>query len=341
MIDVLATLCLLEAPEVCAARTVPVGAATCAAAQAAAADRLEGWRLGHEVSEVRCGAMDVPPLDFEEVRPGLFVHVGRIALADAENGGDIGNVAFVVGDEAVAVIDSGGSRALGEAIVAAVRARTDRPIRHVILTHPHPDHVLGATALVDAGAEVLGHERLAAELAARSNSDRAQGLRQIGPGFVGSEAPVVHRGVAGMEALDLGDRVLDLRAWPQAHTGADLTVIDRATGVLIAGDLVVDQHLPTLDGSLRGWLEVLDGLAASEAVEVVPGHGGPLRPWPEAAEPVRAYLDGLAQDVRALLAEGASLSEAMKAAGAPGDWLLYEEHNPRNATAAYTELEWE
>jgi glyoxylase-like metal-dependent hydrolase (beta-lactamase superfamily II) len=160
MIDVLATLCLLEAHGTCAARVVPVGAETCPEAEAAAAGRLEAWRKAYIVMDVRCGALKGPPLDFVEVRPGLFVHRGHIGLAEAENGGDIANIAFVVGERGVAVVDAGGSRALGEAVVAAVRAVTDRPIRLLILTHFHPDHVFGGTALVDAGAEILAHERL-------------------------------------------------------------------------------------------------------------------------------------------------------------------------------------
>jgi quinoprotein relay system zinc metallohydrolase 2 len=343
MIEILATLCLAGPPEVCAPRAVPVGAESCAAAEAAAAARLARWREGHRVEGVRCGALEAPPLEFAEVRPGLFVHEGAVALADAGNGGDIGNVAFVVGEDAVAVIDGGGSRAIGEAVVAAVRAETDRPIRYLVLTHMHPDHVFGATALGDAGAEILGHERLAQALAARAESYLDQARREVGRGFIGSEEPRVDRTVAGTEVLDLGNRVLELRAWPVAHSEADLTVLDRATGTLIAGDLVFEGHVPTLDGSLIGWLGVLDDLEGVDARYVVPGHGGPLLPWPDGGAPVRRYLGTLAGDVRALLAEGATIGETVEAAAADeeGAWSLFDLHNPRNATTAYTELEWE
>ena len=343
MIDVLATLCLLTAPGTCAARGVPVGAATCSGAEAAAAARLEAWREDYAVGEVRCGALDAPPLDFEEVEPGLFVHRGRVALADQGNAGDIGNIVFVVGEEGVAVIDAGGSRGLGEAVVAAVRAATDRPIRFLVLTHYHPDHVFGGTALADAGAEVLAHERLTDALGARAGSYLEQGRRQVGAGFIGSEAPRVDRTVASTEVLDLGGRVLELRAWPVAHSEADLTVMDRATGTLIAGDLLFEEHLPTLDGSLGGWLAVLDALEGLEAGQVVPGHGGPLLPWPEGGAAQRRYLGVLERDVRALLAEGATITETVGAAAREerGGWALFDEHNPRNATEAYTELEWE
>ena len=343
MIDVLATLCLLEAPGTCAPRVVPVGAETCAEAEAAAAARLEAWRIGYVVGDVRCGTSDEPPLDFDEVSPGLFVHRGQVGLADEGNGGDIGNIAFVVGAEAVAVIDAGGSRALGEAVVAAVRAVTERPIRYLILTHFHPDHVLGGTALVDAGAEVLAHERLPDAMTARADAFLQQGSRQIREGFIGSGLPGVDRTISGHEVLDLGGRVLELQAWPVAHSEADLTVLDRTANTLIAGDLLFDGHLPTLDGSLHGWLDVLDRLEELDAERAVPGHGGPLLSWPEGLAAERRYLDTLRRDVRDHLAKGDTITETVKAAAQDerGRWTLFDEHNPRNATTAYTELEWE
>lgn len=343
MIDILVTLCLPDAPATCARRAIPVAAETCAGAEAAAAPRLAEWRKAYEFGEVRCGALKGPALEFEEVHPGLFVHPGEVALADAANGGDIASIAFVVGEEAVAVIDSGGSRALGEGVVAAIREVTDLPIRHLVLTHHHPDHAFGATALADAGAEVLAHERLEPALDARAGSYLEQAWREIGAGFIGSEVPRVDRAVAGTEVLDLGGRRLELRAWPVGHSGADLSALDPATGTLLAGDLVFDGHLPTLDGSLPGWLRVLEALEGVPARQVVPGHGGPLLPWPEAAAPSRRYLELLARDVRALIAEGATIGETVERAAreAEGGWALFEFHNPRNATTAYTELEWE
>ena len=343
MIDILVTLCLLEAPRDCASRAVPVGAATCDEAQAAAGSRLVDWRGSYHVEDVRCGAMTEPSLDFEEVRPGIFVHRGQVALADATNRGDIANVAFIVGEEAVAVIDSGGSRALGEGVVAAVRAVTDRPIRHLILTHFHPDHVFGATALADAGALVLAHAKLPDALALRAETYLERGEDQSGVDFMGSGVARVDRVIAGTEVLDLGGRQLEIRAWPTAHTEADLTVLDRPTGTLIAGDLVFDEHLPTLDGSLSGWLGVLDEMGAIRASGVVPGHGGPIMPWPAGIALERRYLEVLARDVRALLGEGATIGVAAAAAGADekGAWSLFDDHNPRNVTTAYTELEWE
>ena len=142
--------------------------------------------------------------------------------------------------------------------------------------------------------------------------------------------------------IDLGDRVLLLQAWRTSHTDNDLTVLDETTGTLFAGDLVFLRHLPVLDGSLKGWLAVVEELNGVPARRVVPGHG-PVADWPAALAGERRYLQGLANDVRASIRRGETIATAAKSASESERtrWELFDESNPRNATAAYAELEWE
>jgi quinoprotein relay system zinc metallohydrolase 2 len=256
---------------------------------------------------------------------------------------EIANVGFVVGERCVAVIDTGGSYAEGESLRCAVRRRTALPVCFVINTHVHPDHILGNRAFKSEQASFVGHAKLPRALALRGDVylERAASAsgRSLGPEHI--VAP--DQTVEGTRSLDLGNRTLRITAHAPAHTDNDLSVLDINTGTLWLGDLVFLQHVPVLDGSLKGWLEVLDRLMAQPARQVVPGHGPVRAEWPVAADDTVRYLSSLRDGTREWLANGGDLRGAQDHVGyqEATHWLLFERHHKRNVTAAVNELEWE
>jgi len=282
-------------------------------------------------------------LPVSEIVPGVFVHAGQTSQMTRDNEGAIANVGFIIGDSAVAVIDTGGSVREGLQLLAAIRARTDKPIRYVINTHGHPDHVFGNAAFVRDGTEFVGHNNLPRALATRGpfyidafrrimGADLIEPVRIIPPKLL----------VDGTLELDLGSRGIVLRAWPTAHSDNDLTVLDKQTKTLFAGDLVFLTHIPVVDGSIRGFLSVIRELEALPAQRVVPGHGA-VSEWPTALADERRYLQTLALDVRALVARGKPIAVAAETAATSerSRWELFDDFNARNATAAFSEIEWE
>nr|WP_203236364.1 quinoprotein relay system zinc metallohydrolase 2 [Methylobacterium crusticola] len=284
----------------------------------------------------------VAPLPVQEVAPGVFVYAAPYALAGRDNAGAIANVGFVVGREAVAVIDTGGSLAAGRRLLAALRRTTPLPVRYVINTHVHPDHLLGNAAFLGEGATFVGHRALPDALAARAESYLRSNAALVGPDFAGTRIVPPTRLVEASLDLDLGGRRLRLEAWPTAHTNSDLTVRDEATDTWFLGDLLFVGHVPALDGRLAGWIAVLRRLRERPAARVVPGHGPAAVPWPAAAGPIDRYLAALAAQVRAMVRDGRPIGEAGRAVPDEArDWALFGDFNARNATAAYQELEWE
>jgi quinoprotein relay system zinc metallohydrolase 2 len=286
----------------------------------------------------------VAPLPTREIADGIHVYAAPYALARPTNEGAIANMGFVIGREAVAVVDTGGSLLAGRRLLAAIRAKTGLPIRYVVNTHMHPDHVFGNAAFLAEGARFVGHHKLSRALSARAETYRETARREMGENtFAGTEIVLPDLSVDGFVSLDLGDRQIDLEAHPTAHTDNDLTVFDRRTGTWFLGDLLFIGHVPVLDGRLKGWLTLLERVRERTVARVVPGHGPASAPWPEAAAAQERYLRSLAASMRQAIKAGRSMAEVAADIGIsePGTWALFDAFHARNNVSAYKELEWE
>lgn len=289
-------------------------------------------------------ALAANELQLTEVAEGIFVSQGVHELMSADNHGAISNSGFIVGEEAVAVIDPGGSLVEGEKLKRAVRKTTDLPIDYLILTHFHPDHIAGAVAFAEA-PHVIAHENYA-----RAMTQRAQfyidRFAELLPGSVMQNFRLPTQSVVTGQAIniDLGLRQISIEAHPLAHTDNDLTVHDKSSNTLWASDLVFAQRTPSLDGSVLGWLRVLEELDERRYGMTVPGHGKPDH-WKTITLSQKKYLESLRDDVRRLIQEEASLSDILLAHEKNPDrtsgWILYAMQHASNLTKAYTELEWE
>jgi len=296
-------------------------------------------------AEAEALADPVAPAEIKltEVAPGFLVAQGVHAEAKPENLGAIANIGVVIGSESVAVIDSGGCRLWGQRLREAIRGRTALPIRYLVQTHMHPDHIFGAAAFLDDGPVIVGHRNLGAALAAREGFYLKRLASVLGELAAGSAILRPTAIVDREYRIDLGGRVLTVTAHRPAHTDNDLSVFDEKTGTLWTGDLLFMERVPSLDGSLLGWIAALGELRRVRAERVVPGHGPVAADFSGAFDAEERYLTVLRDSIRAIQRRGGTMEEAISSVGLEERtyWRLFDDYNPHNVTAAFHELEWE
>jgi quinoprotein relay system zinc metallohydrolase 2 len=278
----------------------------------------------------------------EEVASGIHIRRGIDEDVTARNEDGIANIGFIVGRDSVAVIDPGGSMVDGQRLRAAIRQRTQLPIKYVVMSHVHPDHVFGAPAFLGDHPQFVGHAKLPRALALREEFYRKRLEEVLGKERAGGVvAPTML--VQDHSEIDLGARALSLTAHGLAHTDCDLSVLDRNTGTLLAADLLFIKRVPSLDGSLRGWLKELAALESVPARRAVPGHGPTSVNWPSGASDLERYLGTLLRETKEAIAKGVDLEAAVGtvAQGERSRWALFDDYNGHNVTQAFKELEWE
>jgi quinoprotein relay system zinc metallohydrolase 2 len=291
---------------------------------------------------LRAAQVSSEPLHTEEIAPGIHVRRGVHEIATPHNADAIANVGFVIGSQAVAVVDPGGSVRDGERLRERIRQITPRPVRYVLMSHVHPDHIFGASAFLKDDPVFVGHAELPNALAQRGEYYRERLEEVLGKGGAG---PIVQPTMLVQERskIDLGGRVLELQAHPLAHTNNDLTAFDASTGTLFAADLLFVERVPSLDGSLKGWLDELSKLGALDAKRAVPGHGPPSVEFDAAAEKLQTYLQALLVETRKAIVAGVDIDAAPDAVAQSerSKWLLFDDYHGHNVTQAFRELEWE
>ncbi|NBF06665.1 quinoprotein relay system zinc metallohydrolase 1, partial [Pseudomonas sp. Fl5BN2] len=245
-----------------------------------------------------------------QIAEGTWLLEGGTENFSRDNGGNIVNTGFIVTDAGVLVIDTGPSKRYGQALRQAIAATTEQPLVQVLLTHHHPDHVLGNQAFSDVPI---------AALAGTTDRLREQGdamaenlYRLVGDWMRGTEVVLPNRTLEP-GVLEIGGHRLRLLALA-GHTGADLAIFDERTGVLFAGDLVFYQRALTTPNSpgLEVWLDDLQRLQALPWRLIVPGHG----PVASSAAPfaqMRDYLGWLHQLLSAGAARGDDMAELIRA----------------------------
>jgi len=269
-------------------------------------------------------AAEPPRVKAVAVAPDVWFVQGESALGSAANRNFVSNAGFMVTAEGVVIVDALGSPVLAEELVAEIRRVTDKPIRYVIVTHYHADHIYGLQVLQAAGARIVAHPAAREYLNSENAQRRLESSRQDLFPWIDERT----RLVGADEWLDREDSTLTvggvdfrIRHLGPAHTPEDLVVFVPKLRVLFAGDLVFRSRIPFVgQADSRRWIASLTQLIEFGPRLLIPGHG-PASPTPQQdLATTRDYLVHLRQT----MGEAARNMEPFEEAYARADWSRFE-----------------
>ena len=264
--------------------------------------------------------------------------------ANKINKGDISNIGFIVGDKSILVIDTGGTPSIGEALYKKINDISDLPISYVVITHSHPDHYFGTNVFINESIDIIGHSKLQRSLDANFEfyknlqlvNTRDQSVKEF-KNFKITKFVNVDKNLT----IDLGNRIVEIRAWPSGHTDNDLSIFDKKTKTLWTENIFI-KRTPSIRASVKGWKKNLEETSKMDINLIIPGHG-PVKKKNEALKPMLSYFNRLIDNTRKFHKNNLSLSKAIETFPSKNmeNWLLYNIYHPSNITKVYTELEWE
>ena len=275
-----------------------------------------------------------------------FTEIGRDLWAFTAEGDP--NTGVIIGDDSVMIIDTQATPRLANVVVEKIRSVTDKPIKHVVLSHYHAVRVLGASAYK--ASEIIASDKCLAMIHERGQEDWDSEFGRFPRLFEG------HESIPGLTwptltfkermTVHLGRRRVELMFLGRAHTAGDIVAFVPDEQVMFTGD-IVEYHSACYcgDGHFADWGPTLDQIAAFAPKSIVPGRGDALVGDEMVAAAIRSTRDFLCstfQPAAMVAARGATLKEAWDAVRAEcdskfSDYAIYEHCLPFNVARAFDE----
>lgn len=260
-----------------------------------------------------------------------------------DNQGFMSNAGVVVTSEGVVVFDALGTPSLAYKLCNLIRTVTDKPVRKVVVSHYHADHIYGLQVLKDMGAEIIAPRGAKDYLASDAAQGRLKERRESLFPWVDENTYVVDPDsyIDKDTSFTLGGIQFDIIHLGSTHSEGDLMLKVNPDGVLFSGDLVFEGRIPFVAGSNPDiWLQRLKQLDTRSINYVVPGHGGMSSNPEQAMQFTQQYLGFLHDNMQDAVDKLMTFDEAYDSL----DWSQYEnlpasQANRVNAYYVFLKLE--
>lgn len=261
----------------------------------------------------------------QEIKPHIFVWVPEDIL-DQDSDPQFGRSAtagFIITSEGVVVVDTTNSPFHARELLYEIRQRTDQPVKYVINTDSHGDHILGNEVFVDQQASIISTSVAQAEIR-EYQQDLARRLSgddwRLQARMRGIHLTLPARTFDREMTLLVGGQEIKLLSLGAGHSAGDTAVYLPEAKVLFLGDLFANGWIPRLGSSdIHRWIEILRQVENWDVETYVPGHGEP-GDKNELAE-FRQFLEWLETEVWARVKQGKTLAQVKR------ELLPFHNHN--------------
>jgi glyoxylase-like metal-dependent hydrolase (beta-lactamase superfamily II) len=295
----------------------------------------------------QCIAGDYAPatvdMEVKQVSEHVYYVKGKPGIA-TDNQGFISNAGFVITDEGVVVFDALGTPSLAAKLVEKIRKITDQPIKRVVVSHYHADHIYGLQVFEELGATIVAPE--GAQIYIRSDAARERlEERQfsLAP-WVNDDTHIVLPDitVSRSNRFKLGGLTFTINYQGKAHSDGDLAMLVEPDRVLFSGDIIFEGRIPFVgNADTKHWLETLTKLETGGLTALIPGHGPASKSPKSTISQTRRYLAYLREKMGAAVDEFEPFDEVY----AQTDWSEFEKlpafeaGNRINAYQVYLSME--
>jgi glyoxylase-like metal-dependent hydrolase (beta-lactamase superfamily II) len=245
-----------------------------------------------------------PPVSVDmkliKVSEHVYFVQGATGVA-TDNEGFISNATAVIDDKGITIIDALGSPSLAQRFLELIREVSDLPVKRVIATHYHADHIYGLQVFKGMGAEIYAPDGVNDYLNSQAAADRLEERRFSLEPWVNENTRLVAPDVTISRSMSIQEDgvKLTINYLGKAHSDADLTVFVEPDNVFVTGDVIFEGRIPFVgDSDSKAWLKTLDSMAGKKGINaLIPGHGGLASNPQKAITLTRDYLAYLRENL--------------------------------------------
>jgi len=262
-------------------------------------------------------------MDLIKVSKHVYYVQGKAGVA-TDNEGFISNASAVITDDGIVIIDTLGNPSLAHLFLKKIRKISQQPIKKVILTHYHADHIYGLQVFKALGAEIIAPKGYRDYLDSPNARSRLEERRVSLYPWVNDETHLLAADtvINNNTNFTLGGIEFDINYLGSAHSDGDLSILVKPDQVLISGDLIFEGRVPFTGGAdTKHWLVLLKTLKQSKLTGLIPGHGAAAKKPNKAIQLTRHYLQRLRSVMKVAVDDLTPFDEAFEAA----DWSEFED----------------